>query len=128
MTRLRHNKVETIANDIAPVEPYGAESGQLLILGWGSTFGAIRSAVEMAIDEGISVAHLHLRHINPFPSNLGDVLLKYQKVVIPELNMGQLSMLIRSKYLVDAIGFNKIQGKPFTLHEIYNKIKELVED
>ncbi len=127
MTRLRHDKVEIIANDIESAVPYGDDSGQLLILGWGSTYGAIRSAVELAIEEGLSVSHLHLRHINPFPANLGDVLLKYQKVIIPELNMGQLSMLIRSKYLVDAISFNKIQGKPFTLHEIYNKITELVE-
>ncbi|MBC8196741.1 MAG: 2-oxoacid:acceptor oxidoreductase subunit alpha [Candidatus Marinimicrobia bacterium] len=127
MTRLRHDKVEVIANDIESAVPFGEESGQLLILGWGSTYGAIRSAVELAIEEGLSVSHLHLRHINPFPANLGDVLLKFQKVIIPELNMGQLSMLIRSKYLVDAIAFNKIQGKPFTLHEIYNKIKELVE-
>ena len=74
----------------------------------------------------MSVSHLHIRHINPFPSNLGEVLVKYQKILIPELNMGQLSMLIRSKYLVDAIGFNKIQGKPFTLHEVYNKIKEMI--
>lgn len=127
MTRLRHDKVEVIANDIESAVPFGEESGQLLILGWGSTYGAIRSAVELSIEEGLSVSHLHLRHINPFPANLGDVLLKFQKVIIPELNMGQLSMLIRSKYLVDAIAFNKIQGKPFTLHEIYNKIKELVE-
>ena len=128
MTRLRHNKVEIIANDIPEAKPFGEDAGQLLIIGWGSTFGAIRSAVELALEEGISVAHLHIRHINPFPANLGDVLVKYQNVLIPELNMGQLSMLIRSKYLVDALAFNKIQGKPFTLHEIYNKIKELVEE
>ena len=127
MTHLRHDKVEVIANDIPDAKPYGEDSGQLLVVGWGSTFGAIRSAVELAIDEGISVSHLHIRHINPFPANLGEVLVKYKNVLIPELNMGQLSMLIRSKYLVDAEAFNKIQGKPFTLHEIYNKIKEMVE-
>ena len=126
MTKLRHDKVEIITKDIPKAKPYGESAGQLLVIGWGSTFGAIRSAVELAIEDGMSVSHLHIRHINPFPSNLGEVLVKYQKILIPELNMGQLSMLIRSKYLVDAIGFNKIQGKPFTLHEVYNKIKEMI--
>ncbi len=127
MTRLRHEKVDIIAKDIPPAEPYGKEAGELLIIGWGSTYGAIRSAVELAIEEGYSVSHLHIRHINPFPANLGEVLLKYQNILIPELNMGQLAMLIRSKYLVDAEPMNKVEGKPFKLKEIYNKIKEILE-
>ena len=127
MTRLRHEKVDIIAKDIPPAKPYGKEAGELLIIGWGSTYGAIRSAVELAIEEGYSVSHLHIRHINPFPANLGEVLLKYQNILIPELNMGQLAMLIRSKYLVDAEPMNKVEGKPFKLKEIYNKIKEILE-
>lgn len=128
MTKLRHNKVEVIAKDIPQANPYGEQAGELLVVGWGSTFGAIRSAVELAIENGLSVSHLHIRHINPFPENLGEVLLKYQKILIPELNMGQLSMLIRSKYLVNAEPMNKVEGKPFKLNEIYNKIKEMLEN
>ncbi len=127
MTQLRYDKVDAIAADIPPAVPYGDEAGQVLVIGWGSTYGAIRSAVELARDEGIKVSHLQLRHINPFPANLGEVLVKFQHVLIPELNMGQLAMLIRAKYLVDSVGLNKVQGKPMTLHDVYNKITEMVE-
>ncbi len=127
MVELRQNKVDIIARDIAPAKPFGKESGDLLVIGWGGTHGAIRSAVETAQDEGMSVSHLHLRHLNPFPKNLGEILVKFQKVMIAELNMGQLSTIIRSKFLVDAVGLNKIQGKPFTQTEVYNEITKLVK-
>jgi 2-oxoglutarate ferredoxin oxidoreductase subunit alpha len=127
MVELRQNKVDIIARDIAPAKPFGKESGDLLVIGWGGTHGAIRSAVETAQDEGMSVSHLHLRHLNPFPKNLGEILVKFQKVMIAELNLGQLSTIIRSKFLVDAVGLNKIQGKPFTQTEVYNEITKLVK-
>ena len=127
MVELRQNKVDIIARDIAPAKPFGKESGDLLVIGWGGTHGAIRSAVETAQDEGMSVSHLHLRHLNPFPKNLGEILVKFQKVMIAELNLGQLSTIIRSKFLVAAVGLNKIQGKPFTQTEVYNEITKLVK-
>ena len=127
MVELRQQKVDVIAKDIAPAKPFGKESGDLLVIGWGGTHGAIRSAVETAQDEGMAVSHLHLRHLNPLPKNLGEILVKFQKVMIAELNLGQLSTIIRSKFLVDAVGLNKVQGKPFTQTEVYNKITKLVK-
>jgi 2-oxoglutarate ferredoxin oxidoreductase subunit alpha len=127
MNLQRQKKVDAIADFIPEAEAYGESSGQLLVLGWGGTFGALRSAVERAQKAGHSVAHLHLKHINPFPKNLGEILVKYQQVLIPELNLGQLSTMIRSKYLVDAQGLNKVAGKPFTTSEVYNKILQMVK-
>jgi 2-oxoglutarate ferredoxin oxidoreductase subunit alpha len=123
----RQNKVDAIANYIPEAKAYGDDSGELLVLGWGGTHGAIRSSVERAQKAGHSVSHLHLRHINPFPKNLGEVLGNYKKVLIPELNLGQLSTMIRAKYLVDAKGLNKVAGKPFTTTEVYNKILQMVK-
>ena len=127
MVELRQEKVDVIAKDLAPAKLFGKESGDILVLGWGGTHGAIRSAVENAQNNGMSVSHLHLRHLNPLPLNLGEKLVKFQKVLIAELNMGQLATIIRSKFLVDAVSLNKIQGKPFTQTEIFNKITELVK-
>jgi len=123
----RQNKVDAIANYIPEAKIYGEESGKLLVLGWGGTHGAIRSSVERAQKAGHSVSHVHLRHINPFPKNLGEILNNYNKVLIPELNLGQLSTMIRAKYLVDAQGLNKVAGKPFTTTEVYNKILQMVK-
>ena len=123
----RQNKVDAIANYIPEAKAYGDDSGELLVLGWGGTHGAIRSSVERAQNAGHSVSHLHLRHINPFPKNLGEVLGNYKKVLIPELNLGQLSTMIRAKFLVDAQGLNKVAGKPFTTTEVYNKILQMVK-
>ena len=97
-----------------------------MILGWGGTHGAIRSAVESAQNEGYAVSHLHLRYLNPLPKNVGDILVKFQKILIPELNLGQLAMLIRSKFLIDAISLSKVQGKPFNKNEILSKIKKII--
>ncbi len=127
MVELRQKKVDVIANDITPAKVFGKENGELLVIGWGGTHGALRSAVETAQDAGMSVSHLHLRYLNPLPANLGEVLVKFHKVLIPELNLGQLSTIIRSKFLVDAVSLNKVQGKPFTQTEVLNKITELVE-
>ena len=128
MTELRQKKVDVIANDIPKCKVYGKEKGDVLVLGWGGTHGAIRSSVEMLINEGENVSHLHLRHLNPLPKDLGEIIVKFQKVIIPELNMGQLSTIIRSKFLIDAIGLNKIAGKPFTKTEIYKKVKQTIEE
>ena len=127
MVELRQEKVDIIARDLPPAKPFGKESGNLLVIGWGGTHGALRSAVETAQSEGMSVSHLHLRHLNPLPQNLGEILVKFQKVMIAELNLGQLANIIRAKFLVDAVGLNKVQGKPFTQTEVFNKITELVK-
>jgi 2-oxoglutarate ferredoxin oxidoreductase subunit alpha len=126
MTMLRAEKVAGIANDIPEAEPYGVERGELLIVGWGSTYGAIRSAVERLLAEGQSVAHVHLRHLNPLPRNLGDVLSRYRHVLVPEINLGQLLMVLRAKYLVDAIGYDKVRGKPFRISEIHERAEQIL--
>jgi 2-oxoglutarate ferredoxin oxidoreductase subunit alpha len=118
MQVLRQAKVAGIARDIAPLEVFGPERGDLLVLGWGSTYGAIRSAVERLQASGRSVAHAHLRHLNPFPANTEEVLRSYRHVLIPEVNLGQLLLLIRARYLIDAIGYDRVRGKPFRIAEI----------
>jgi 2-oxoglutarate ferredoxin oxidoreductase subunit alpha len=126
MQTLRAAKVAGIARDISPLEVYGPDSGDLLILGWGSTYGAIRSAVERLQAADRSVAHAHLRHLNPFPANTEDVLHSYRRVLIPEVNLGQLSMLIRAKYLIDAVGYNRVRGKPFRIAEIVTEAERVL--
>ena len=96
-----------------------------MVLGWGSTHGAIKTAVLELLAEGLDVAHIHLRHLNPFPKNLGELLHNYDKILIPEMNCGQLLQLIKAKYLLPAEGFNKVQGMPFTTEEIKAKIKSV---
>src|SRR5262245_29426438 len=124
MVKLRADKVARVAVDLPPAQAEGDESG-LLVLGWGSTYGAITGAVRRARAEGRRVAHLHLRHLNPMPMNLGDVLSRYERILIPEMNMGQLALLIRAKYLRDVVQLDKIQGQPFKEIEILSKIQEL---
>jgi len=125
-TRLR--KVENIADFIPEQELDGPDSGDLLVLSWGGTFGSVRTAVRDAQADGKRVTHAHLRYLNPFPRNLESIIRSFKKVLIPELNLGQLSLVIRSKFLVDAVSFNKIQGKPFKVVEIYNKINDVLKD
>ena len=108
--------------------PYGESSADLLVLGWGSTYGAIRSAVKKSISLGYSVSHAHLRYLNPFPKNIEDVLSRYKKILIPEINMGQLSMIIRSKFLIDTIDMNQVSGKSFIPSQILEKITSILED
>jgi len=128
MVRLRAEKVEMVANEIPDVVPEGAPAGDLLIVSWGSTHGAITAAVKAQIAKGNrSIGHVHLRYLNPLPRNLGDVIKRYKQVLVPEMNMGQLLIVLRAKYLVDAHGYNKIQGKPFKQVEIEQKIEEMLD-
>lgn len=128
MVKTRQAKVDNIANYI-PLQTIdnGKEKGKLLILGWGSTYGSIKTAVKEAIAEGHDVSHAHVRYLNPFPKNLGEVLKNYDKVLIPEINNGQLIKIIRDKYLIDVQGLNKIKGMPFTSIEIKEKIAEMLK-
>ncbi|HTA57009.1 MAG TPA: 2-oxoacid:acceptor oxidoreductase subunit alpha [Candidatus Baltobacteraceae bacterium] len=126
MVRIRAAKVEAIRQDIPNVMPVGDPEGDLLLVSWGSTFGAVAQAVKEQREKGRKIAHLHLRHLNPLPGNLGDVLKRYKKVLVPELNMGQLLWMLRAKYLVDAVGLNKIQGRPFKQNELEQKIEEML--
>ncbi len=126
MTLARASKVARVVDDIPPLEVSGPSQGDVLVLGWGGTFGAISSAADAARKEGKSVASAHLRYLNPVPGNLESVLRSYRKVLIPELNTGQLSLLIRGKFMVDAVPFNKISGQPFKIREIQAKIDEVL--
>jgi 2-oxoglutarate ferredoxin oxidoreductase subunit alpha len=126
MVRIRAAKVEAIRQDIPNVMPTGDAEGDLLLISWGSTFGSVAQAVKEQREKGRKIGHLHLRHLNPLPGNLGDVLKRYKKVLVPELNMGQLLWMLRAKYLVDAVGLNKIQGRPFKQNELEQKIEEML--
>ncbi|NOZ75225.1 MAG: 2-oxoacid:acceptor oxidoreductase subunit alpha [FCB group bacterium] len=126
MTELRAEKVHRIANELAPLEVFGAQSGDLLILGWGSTYGACRAAAERMQGKTQSVGHLHLRWLNPFPNDLGEILTRYKQVLIPEINYGQLSRMIRAEYLVDTRGLNMVRGRPIRARDVVNKISELL--
>jgi len=128
MVRLRAAKVAGIAADIAPLEVDGQEGARLLVLGWGSTYGPIGAAIRRVRADGGKVAQAHLRHLNPFPANLGDVLRRYDKVLIPEMNLGQLRMLVRAQFLVDAIGYNRVRGLPFKAEELADAITGLLDE
>ncbi len=127
MVKIRQQKTDNIA-DYIPEQKIdnGREKGKVLLIGWGSTYGAIKSAVAEVISEGHAVSHVHLRYVRPFPKNLGDIITNFEKVLIPELNNGQLIKIIRDKYLVDAKGFNKIMGIPFTKTELVDEIKKML--
>jgi 2-oxoglutarate ferredoxin oxidoreductase subunit alpha len=125
MIHTRARKVALIADDIPPQTVDGPESGDLVVVSWGGTYGACATAVHNAQQSGKTVAHCHLRYINPLPKNLGDILRSYKKVLVPELNSGQLRMILRNEYLVDCIGYNKVQGKPFSVAELTHRIAEL---
>jgi 2-oxoglutarate ferredoxin oxidoreductase subunit alpha len=127
MVRLRA-KIALVAQDIPPIEVFGPEEGKVLVLGWGSTFGSIRAGVQQLQGAGHSVAHAHLRHLNPLPSDLGALLSRYERILVPEMNMGQLLKVIRAEFLVDAVGFNKIQGRPFRVAEIVTRVEKLMEE
>jgi 2-oxoglutarate ferredoxin oxidoreductase subunit alpha len=124
MVLLRQEKVDRATADIPLVEVFGAKTGKVLVLGWGSTYGSITSAVERLQGEGKSVSSAHLRHLNPFPKNLGEVLAGFETVIIPEMNLGQLCTMIRAKYMVPAIAFSKVKGRPFQIREIVGKVEE----
>ncbi|NNC93333.1 MAG: 2-oxoacid:acceptor oxidoreductase subunit alpha [Acidimicrobiia bacterium] len=127
MTILREAKTKAVANDIPEIEITEDADAELLVVGWGSTYSAVLAGVNNARLAGYKVAHLHLRHLNPFASNLGEVLARYSKVLVPELNRGQLSRLLRAEFLTPTISLSKVQGQPFMASEIMDKIAELLE-
>jgi 2-oxoglutarate/2-oxoacid ferredoxin oxidoreductase subunit alpha len=126
MVRIRAAKVEAIVQDIPNLLPNGDPEGDLLIVSWGSTYGAITQAVNGQRAKGRKIGHLHLRYLNPLPGNVGDILKRYRRVLVPELNMGQLLWILRAKFLVNAVGLNKIQGRPFKQSELDQKIQEIL--
>jgi 2-oxoglutarate/2-oxoacid ferredoxin oxidoreductase subunit alpha len=128
MVKVRAAKIAGIAQDIPPLTmEVGPDGGKLLVLGWGSTYGSIREAVQRCRDRGLEVSHAHLRYLNPFPANLGDVLKRFDRVLVPELNLGQLVKMLRSTYLVPAESLPKVQGQPFKIAELEDKIRQLLE-
>lgn len=124
MVHTRAKKVENVATQIPLQEIEGPPTGDLLVLSWGGTYGACKTAVETCLEDGLAVAHCHLRWLNPFPRNLEKILRSYKKVLVPELNMGQLRTFIRAKYLIDAQGFNKVKGRPFAVQELVSEIRK----
>lgn len=126
MVKLREAKVNGVANSYAPTEVIGDSNAKLCVLGWGSTYGAIRGAVDRAQAAGMSVAQVHVRNVFPLPKDLGEVLSQFDQVLIPELNRGQFARLVRAEYLIDAVSYPKVQGKPFTSTELLSKIEELL--
>ncbi|MCK6459335.1 MAG: 2-oxoacid:acceptor oxidoreductase subunit alpha [Planctomycetes bacterium] len=125
MVQLRQEKVQRVVADVPDLKVFGPDRGKLLVIGWGSTFGAIHSAVRLAQADGLKVAQAHLHHLNPFPANLGELLTRYDRVLCPEMNTGQLRMLLRARYLVDVQGLNKIEGQPFRVREVLTRIQEM---
>ncbi|MGA2812313.1 MAG: 2-oxoacid:acceptor oxidoreductase subunit alpha [Candidatus Acidiferrum sp.] len=126
MVRIRAAKVAGIVQDIPAAVPAGDKEGDLLIVAWGSTHGAITAAVKAQRAQGRRIGHVHLRHLNPLPANLAQIFKRYKRILVPELNMGQLLWVLRAKYLVDAVGLNKIQGRPFKQAELEQKIEEVL--
>ena len=126
MVKTRAAKIANIANEIPELTVEGPEEGDLLVIGWGGTYGSLLTAVQRMNHKGYKVAHAHLRYLNPMPRNTGDVLKRYKKILVPELNGGQLLLLLRAKFLVDAVGLNKIQGRPFLISEITEKIESML--
>jgi len=127
MVHRRDDKIAGITRDIPPTKIDGPDQGRVLVLSWGGTYGACATAVQQVRAAGGSAAHVHLRYLNPLPADLAQILKRYDRVLIPELNLGQLRLLIRGRYLVDAVGLNKVQGRPFHVSEVVAKITELLD-
>ncbi|MFH1747421.1 MAG: 2-oxoacid:acceptor oxidoreductase subunit alpha [Planctomycetota bacterium] len=126
MSEYRARKIAGIVRDIPDQDVYGQDRGELLLVSWGGTYGAVRGAVERAYEAGRGVGHMHLRWMNPMPANIGEILPRFKRIVVCELNMGQLQMLLRAKYLVNAEGLHKVCGKPFMISEILDQIEEIL--
>ncbi len=127
MVRLRAAKVAGV--DVAPVEVDDPDGqAEVLVLGWGSTYGPIAAGAQLARAGGTPVATANLRHLNPFPANLGEVLRRYRRVLVPEMNLGQLALLLRARYLVDAVGYNRVRGLPFSAAEIADAAVKLAQE
>jgi 2-oxoglutarate ferredoxin oxidoreductase subunit alpha len=118
MSHLRADKINGISKSYDPIHVQGEKEGDVLVIGWGGTYGAISSAAKTLQDEGYSISSIHLRHLNPLPSDLGELMNSFEKIIVPELNLGQLSMILKAKYVRDVIGYNKLQGKPFKVREL----------
>jgi 2-oxoglutarate/2-oxoacid ferredoxin oxidoreductase subunit alpha len=128
MVKLRAEKVRRVAQEIPPTTISGPATGDLLVVGWGGTYGTITAAVEAAQAAGRAVASVHLRHLNPLPPDLGQILRQYRRVLVPEINSGQLVRVIRAEYLVDAVGYNRVRGVPLQTDEVVEAITQLVEE
>jgi len=126
MVELRQEKVNRIQNDIAEIEVFGKKNGDVLVISWGGTYGSCRSAVETLHEEGKSVSHVHLRWISPLPKDLGEIIIKFKNILVPEINMGQLIKLIRSEYLVDAKGINQVTGRPISATKIIENVNQII--
>ena len=123
MTDIRRDKIAGIANDIPDqAVSVGDDQGELAVVAWGSTYGPVYQAVRDLREQGLRVSHIHIRYLNPFPKNLGDLLSKFEHVLVPEMNAGQLVTMLRSTYLIPAEGMNKVQGKPFKITEIVDAV------
>lgn len=128
MVQLRAEKVRRVAQEIPPTTVYGPAAGDLLVVGWGGTYGTITAAVEEVQQEGKAVASIHLRYLNPLPPDLGQILRRYRRVLVPEINSGQLVRVLRAEYLVDAVGFNRVRGLPLQTGEVREAIDQLLEE
>jgi 2-oxoglutarate ferredoxin oxidoreductase subunit alpha len=124
MCRIRAAKIQRIVQEVPDLKVHGPDDASVLMIGWGSTYGPIRAAVEACQARGLKVARAHIRHLNPFPANLGKVLSRFKKILVPEMNLGQLLFLLRAKFLVDARGINKVQGKPFRVAELIDVLEK----
>ena len=125
MTERRLHKVANVGQDVPDPELFGDAGGELAVVSWGGTYGTVRTAIETARSQGKSASHIHLRWINPLPRTLGDMLKRFKRVLVCELNTGQMQFVIRSNYLIDAVGLNKVQGRPFMVGEILARIDEI---
>lgn len=128
MVEIRQEKIDRIVNDIPNLEVMGDPDADLLLIGWGSSYGAIKSAVDEKITEGFKVAFVHLKHMNPFPSNLGEIVAKYDTILVPEMNLGQLRTILHSNFFKPMLGLNKVQGQPFKSSEVKSKIDEILSE
>jgi len=126
MVSTRAQKIAGISNDYLPLVVEGDSEAKLLVIGWGGTYGSIAEAVRQSIAEGKPVAHVHLRHLNPLPEDLGELMQRYENILVPEMNLGQLSVLLRDRYLREVTGFNRVEGKPLKVSELCQAISELV--
>ena len=127
MSRGRQAKIDKVAERLPPAEIEGPETGDVLLVGWGGTYGSLHQATRKLRDEGHAVGHLHLRYLNPLQSNVGELLGRYRTVVVAELNRGQLRTLLRDRFLLDASGLNKIKGQPFKVAEVMDALRPLLE-
>jgi 2-oxoglutarate ferredoxin oxidoreductase subunit alpha len=128
MVRLRAQKVAAIASDIPELEVEGDEDADLLVVSWGGTYGSVAAAVRRVRKRKQKIAHAHLHYLNPFPRNTGEVLRSYKQVLVPELNLGQLLKLLRAEFLVDAVGYNRVRGKPFRADELETAMLSVLEE